>query len=62
MPVTAHVAFDKAGMYFNMRVHHVPVDPVTKRVNPKQMEKYINSNTCMVSTSTLLNNFNLFDT
>lgn len=31
-PVTAHAAFDKAADFFCMKIHHVPVDPKTKKV------------------------------
>ena len=31
-PVTAHAAFDKAADLLGMRIKHVPVDEVTKRV------------------------------
>lgn len=47
--MTAHAAFNKAGKYFKIKVHMVPVDPVTFKVNPKTMQSYINSNTIMVS-------------
>jgi sphinganine-1-phosphate aldolase len=32
-PVTAHAAFDKAADFFCMKIHHVPVDPKTKKVS-----------------------------
>jgi sphinganine-1-phosphate aldolase len=31
-PVTAHAAFDKAADLLGLRIRHVPVDPVTRRV------------------------------
>ena len=49
IPITAHAAFDKAGNYFRIKVHHVPIDPITTRVNIRKLKSYINSNTCMVS-------------
>ena len=49
MPITAHAAFDKAAHMFGIRIHHVPVDSKTKKVNIKQFESFINSNTCMVN-------------
>ncbi len=51
IPVTGHAAFDKAGHFFKIKVHHVPVDPITRRVDPKKLRKYINSNTCMIAAS-----------
>lgn len=48
IPVTAHAAFDKAAHFFRIKIHHVPIDPITKRVNPKKLKSYINSNTCMI--------------
>ena len=32
VPVTAHAAFDKAADMLGLRIRHVPIDPVTKRV------------------------------
>jgi sphinganine-1-phosphate aldolase len=51
VPDTAHAAFDKAGQYFGIRVIHVPVNPNTRRADPKKMKKYINGNTCMLVAS-----------
>ncbi|CAF0712302.1 unnamed protein product [Brachionus calyciflorus] len=51
VPVTAHAAFDKAANFFRIKIHHVPVDPITKKVNPKVLKSYINSNTCMIAGS-----------
>jgi sphinganine-1-phosphate aldolase len=48
VPVTAHAAFDKAANFFRIKINHVPVDPVTKKVNPNKLKSYINSNTCMI--------------
>ena len=48
IPITAHAAFDKAGHSFKIKVRHVPVDPSTGKVDPRNMKSYINSNTCMV--------------
>ena len=48
VPSSAHAAFDKDAHYFGIRIHHVPVDPITKRAVPNKMKKYINSNTCLV--------------
>ena len=46
--MTAHAAFDKAAHFFKIKIHHVPVDPITKKVNPNLLKSYINKNTCMV--------------
>jgi sphinganine-1-phosphate aldolase len=51
VPDTAHAAFDKAAHFFRMKIHHVKVDPVTKKVDSKRVRSYINSNTCMVTQS-----------
>lgn len=48
VPITAHAAFDKAANFFKIKIHHVPIDPVTKKVNIKKLKSYINSNTCMI--------------
>jgi len=48
IPSTAHAAFDKAGAYFKIKVHHVRVDPVTRKVNVKRVARAINPNTIML--------------
>lgn len=48
VPVTAHAAFDKAADFFKIKIHHVPVDSKTKKVNPNKLKSYINSNTCLI--------------
>ncbi|GLH10854.1 Sphingosine-1-phosphate lyase [Gryllus bimaculatus] len=48
LPRTAHPAFDKAAEYFRMRITHVPVDPVTTKVDLKAMKRAISRNTCML--------------
>ncbi|ORC90840.1 sphingosine phosphate lyase-like protein [Trypanosoma theileri] len=45
VPITAHPGFDKAAEYFGIKLIKVPVDPVTKRVDAKEMEKYITYDT-----------------
>lgn len=47
-PVTAHVAFNKAGLYFGVHVHSVKLNPETYTVDIKAMERAINRNTIMV--------------
>ncbi|XP_072051008.1 sphingosine-1-phosphate lyase 1-like [Amphiura filiformis] len=45
---SVHAAFDKAAFYYRMKLIHVPVDPITRKVNVKAMRKKINKNTCML--------------
>ncbi|XP_029636366.1 sphingosine-1-phosphate lyase 1 [Octopus sinensis] len=47
-PKTAHAAFDKAAMVLRMRLTHIPVDPVTKKVDVNAMKRAINKNTCLL--------------
>lgn len=49
IPMSAHAAFDKAGEYFKIKVRHVPVDPVSRKVDLKRLKRCINSNTIMAS-------------
>lgn len=39
IPVTAHAAFDKGGDYLGIKVHHIPVDPVTRQVDLKRVAR-----------------------
>lgn len=39
VPVTAHAAFDKGAAYMGVKVHEVPVDPVTRQVNLKRVRR-----------------------
>jgi sphinganine-1-phosphate aldolase len=48
LPVTAHAAFDKAGDYFGIRITHVPIDPVTCKVDIRKVKSAICSNTILV--------------
>ncbi|KAG9109088.1 hypothetical protein FRC07_008369 [Ceratobasidium sp. 392] len=48
IPTTAHAAFDKAGEYFGIKIHHIPVDPNTRQVNIKHVRQAINGNTIML--------------
>ncbi|PWZ02071.1 putative sphingosine-1-phosphate lyase [Testicularia cyperi] len=43
--VSAHAAFDKAAQYFGIKIHHVPVDPVTRKVQVGRVARSINANT-----------------
>ncbi|KAI0320847.1 pyridoxal phosphate-dependent transferase [Amylostereum chailletii] len=53
IPVTAHAAFDKASSYFKIKLHWIPVDPVTRRVDLKRMRRAINANTIMIVGSAI---------
>ena len=45
MPHTAHPAFDKAGMYFGIKMVHIPVTEPDYRVDPEAVAARINANT-----------------
>ncbi|XP_071550599.1 sphingosine-1-phosphate lyase 1 isoform X2 [Panulirus ornatus] len=51
VPVSAHAAFDKGAQLLMMRIRHVPLDPVTMKVDMVAMRKMINRNTCMLAGS-----------
>ncbi|KAF8658238.1 hypothetical protein AX16_002015 [Volvariella volvacea WC 439] len=53
IPVSAHAAFDKGASYFNVKVHTIPVDPVTRRVNIDHVERAINKNTILLVGSAI---------
>ncbi|KLO15424.1 PLP-dependent transferase [Schizopora paradoxa] len=53
IPVSAHAAFDKAGDYLKVKVHTIPVDPVTRKVDIKKMKRAINKNTIMIVGSAI---------
>lgn len=48
IPITAHAGFDKAAYYFGIKLHHVKLDPLTFKVDLKQVEKFINKNTVLL--------------
>jgi len=48
VPITAHAAFDKAAAMLGMRIKHIPVDDVTKRVDVKAMKRMISGRTAML--------------
>lgn len=48
IPVTAHAGFNKAGYYFGIKIHHARLDPVTFKVDLKQVKKFINKNTVLL--------------
>lgn len=51
VPVTIHAAFDKAGSYFGIRVHHIDVDPTTHKVDIKKLDRMVNFNTVLIAGS-----------
>nr|CAH8873452.1 unnamed protein product [Trichobilharzia regenti] len=48
IPVSAHPAFDKAAHYFCLETVHVPVDPITCKVDMTEMRASITPDTCML--------------
>ncbi|KAL1746434.1 pyridoxal phosphate-dependent transferase [Schizophyllum fasciatum] len=53
VPSSAHAAFDKGAAYMGIKVHTIPVDPVTRRVNIKRVRRAINSNTILLVGSAI---------
>ncbi|OSX65939.1 hypothetical protein POSPLADRAFT_1064542 [Postia placenta MAD-698-R-SB12] len=53
VPVTAHAAFDKGAAYMGVKVHTVPVDPITRKADLKRVARAINSNTIMLVGSAI---------
>nr|CAD7200204.1 unnamed protein product [Timema douglasi] len=52
LPTTSHPAFDKAGLYFGIRITHTPVDPVHYRADINAMRRAIGRNTILLVGST----------
>lgn len=48
VPITAHPAFDKAASYFRIKIHHIPVDAKTRKVDIARVKRAINPNTIML--------------
>lgn len=48
LPETAHAGFDKAGYYFGIKLRHVPLDPVSYKVDLNKMKQFINKNTVLL--------------
>ncbi|KAG8732058.1 hypothetical protein FRC10_001262 [Ceratobasidium sp. 414] len=48
IPMSAHAAFDKAGKYFGIKIHHIPVNPHTRQVDVRHVRRAINANTIML--------------
>lgn len=48
VPISAHAAFDKAAKYFKIKIHFIPVDVESRKVNLKLVKRAINPNTIML--------------
>ncbi len=48
LPKTAHPAFEKGAHLFDLKVVHIPIDPVTTLVDVDQVRAAINENTVMI--------------
>ncbi|GLB37008.1 putative PLP-dependent transferase [Lyophyllum shimeji] len=53
IPASAHAAFDKGAAYLKIKVHTIPVDPSTRRVDLKRLKRAINPNTIMLVGSAI---------
>ncbi|KAF7321892.1 Sphinganine-1-phosphate aldolase [Mycena kentingensis (nom. inval.)] len=53
IPSSAHAAFDKGAAYLKIKVHTIPVDPYTRKVDIKAVKRAINANTIMLVGSTV---------
>jgi len=53
IPASAHAAFDKGASYFGIKVHTIPVNPITRQVDIKRVVRAINSNTIMIVGSAI---------
>ncbi|THH29265.1 hypothetical protein EUX98_g4921 [Antrodiella citrinella] len=53
VPASAHVTFWKGAEYFKIKIHAIPVNPVTRKADLKRMERAINGNTIMVVGSAI---------
>ncbi|XP_076064939.1 sphingosine-1-phosphate lyase [Oratosquilla oratoria] len=51
VPITAHAAFDKGCQLLHIRIKHIPIDPVSMKVDVNAMEKAITKNTIMLAGS-----------
>lgn len=48
IPASAHAAFVKASKYFKIKLHSIPVDPKSRKVDLKLVKRAINPNTIML--------------
>ncbi|RXW20269.1 hypothetical protein EST38_g5579 [Candolleomyces aberdarensis] len=53
LPASAHAAFDKGAAYFNIKVHTIPVDRFTRKVDLKHVKRAINPNTILLVGSAI---------
>ncbi|KAH8119045.1 pyridoxal phosphate-dependent transferase [Phellopilus nigrolimitatus] len=53
IPISAHAAFDKAAAYLKVKLHTIPVDFETRKVNISRLKRAINSNTIMIVGSAI---------
>ncbi|KAF7357677.1 Sphinganine-1-phosphate aldolase [Mycena venus] len=53
IPSSGHAAFDKGAAYLKIKVHSIPVDPYTRKVDLKAVKRAINPNTIMLVGSTV---------
>ena len=52
LPSTIHPVFEKAGHYFDVRIHHAPIGP-DFRVDVSAVERLINANTALIVGSAM---------
>lgn len=48
VPISAHAAFDKAAKYFGIKIHHIPVEVESRKVDISRVKRAINRNTIML--------------
>ncbi|KAF8893553.1 PLP-dependent transferase [Infundibulicybe gibba] len=53
VPASIHAAFDKGAAYLKIKVHTIPVDRVTRKVDLKRVKRAINANTIMIAGSAI---------
>ncbi|KAF8893548.1 pyridoxal phosphate-dependent transferase [Infundibulicybe gibba] len=51
VPSSVHAAFDKGAAYLKIKVHTIPVDHITRKVDLKRVKRAINANTIMIAGS-----------
>ncbi|KAG5639034.1 hypothetical protein H0H81_007647 [Sphagnurus paluster] len=53
VPSSAHAAFHKGAAYLKIKIHTIPIDPFTRRVDLKRVKRAINPNTIMLVGSAI---------
>ncbi|KAG2016389.1 glutamate decarboxylase [Coprinopsis cinerea AmutBmut pab1-1] len=48
IPASAHAAFDKGAAYLKIKVHTIPVNPYSRKVDIKRVRRAINANTILL--------------